>query len=238
MPLDDSEYLDVSITGFSECVDWTECKNATEVMELIKLEWEGIFNASTYNLTLRDFIWGNSTYATALDVNCTDASYLIFGSSEALQEAFVATAKYMLDMCNEQPNNVCSWVNVTDGTAVHLKATINMTSMEADETNKMLKRECKNAGGQYVLETFDIGFKSESDYMQYYSVENQMFMPLYDSKYFDISILGYIDCADSTECRNETELSEFIKIGWDGSFNASIYNFTLHNVIWENSTYQ
>lgn len=101
--------------------------------------------------------------------------------------------KYKMDMCNDQLNNVCSWTNVTDGTAAQLKAAVIMTSMEADEINSKLKREHENAGGQYVLQTFDIGLKSNNDNMQYYSVEEGSYMPLNDSEYLDVSITGFSD---------------------------------------------
>jgi hypothetical protein len=197
VPFDDSEYFDVSIVGFADCVDSTECNNTTEVMEITKIDWQETFNASIYNLTLHDFIWGNSTYATALDLNCTEASYLLFMGSEALNEAFILMYKFIMDMCNHQPNNVCSWANVTDGTAVHLRATINLTSIEADEIKNNIKRECSNAGGQYILETYDIGFKSNIDYVQYYSFESNSYVPLGDSEYFDISFVGSPYCITS-----------------------------------------
>jgi hypothetical protein len=37
---DDSEYFDVSIIGYADCVYSTECSNTTEIMEITKIIWQ------------------------------------------------------------------------------------------------------------------------------------------------------------------------------------------------------
>lgn len=73
-----------------------------------------------------------------------------------------------MDMNFHQPSSVCSWANVTNGTAFPLRANINFTSIEADKNKNNINREFINPGGQCVLKTFDIRLKSNINYMQYY----------------------------------------------------------------------
>lgn len=57
----DIQIMEVSIEGYPECVGLKTCNNQTAVVGYIKAGWEYFFNASTYNFTLFDVKWDNST---------------------------------------------------------------------------------------------------------------------------------------------------------------------------------
>lgn len=166
----------------------------------------------------------------ARDLNCTEATDIMFGRNEALLLSILAEALFMVDMCNTQPNSVCSLTNVTEGTDVHFRAVVNMNPTEAKDVKDSFKKECENAGGQLILETFDIGLMSNTDDMQYYKIEEENFLPLYDAKYLDLHIVGFLDCVHALECENLTEVSSITKSGFGGFFNSVVYNFTLYDI--------
>ncbi len=162
-------------------------------------------------------------FLSSLDLNCTTESFMLFDDTE-YDEANWNKSKYMFDMCDKgQANNVCTCTNTTNGTRIHGKAIINMTSTEAEKIRNELKSACHKAGGQFVLETFDIGLKS--DKMNFYDVET-----------LDVSITGHPDCVGFTTCKNATDVGDFLKYGWAYFFNASVYNFSIYKVIWDNTT--
>jgi hypothetical protein len=142
-------------------------------------------------------------------------------------EFYVADKKknlYAVDMCNKiQPNDVCSGTFITNGTDIHGTATINMTSTVAENIRNDYKIVCKKAGGQFVLETFSIGLKSDK-------------MNFNNFTTMDVYTIGFPDCVGITTCKNATHVVDFIKYSWEYFLNASVCNFTLYEIIWDNST--
>lgn len=167
----------------------------------------------------------------AIDLNCSDATDVLLFANKALVRANYENAQFMVRMCSEQPNNVCSIKNETIGDYIHYTTTVNMSATEAYESNKNFENACKDAGGLLASETFDIGLMSGGDYLQMYSNEEKRYVnSAYYGKYFDVSVTKYLDCVALLECQNATDVVEIGKNAWVAFFNATLYNFTLYDI--------
>jgi hypothetical protein len=235
LPLYHSKYLDVFITGYLDCVHAAECKNLTE---FTKYMWGGFYNSEVYNFTLYDIV-ASPASRNELDLTCLDATLILFDRTDpALDDSWNNMTAFMIDMCRTQPNNVCSLTNVTDTeeTEPHLKLTINMNTTEADEVNNNFREVCNNIGGRLAFEIFDFNILSNTDEIKYYSIEKEDYEPLYHSTFLHVSFAGYADCFYWPECLNSSDVVEMNIMDWEWLFNASVYNFTLHQVVWDDYT--
>jgi hypothetical protein len=177
------------------------------------------YSVSSVVLLMTTFL----SFSKSLDMNCTTESFMLYNDTE-FAKADMKKGLFMNTACNQTtPNHMCSSSYSTDNAGNHAKATMNMTSAEADQIRYDYKIACKEAGGQIVLCSFDIGLHGEK-------------MNYWDMKTLDVFIVGYPECVGLSTCNNQTAVGDYIKAGWEYFFNASTYNFTLYEVKWDNIT--
>lgn len=145
---------------------------------------------------------------------------MLFNNS-AFKEAADNNSMSMIKICRPgtELNSFCHNVNTTNGTITYANITVNWFAPEVADLSNTYKRECKAAGGTLVEEWFDIVFK------------------LSESVIAGLSVNGNPNCVGSTTCKNDSDVVSFIKSAWVWRFNASLYDFTLHKIKWDNSTY-
>jgi hypothetical protein len=124
---------------------------------------------------------------------------------------------YLVNMCDEfQSSNICSSVNTTDVTGVHGRAVIDMISM--DNIRNEYKDSCEEAGGKFILCSFDIQLKKDE----------KRILEVYQT--LSLSVTGYPECVGMSRCNNTTDAAEYIIHGLEYFFNASAYNFSSTDV--------
>jgi hypothetical protein len=238
LPLYDTKYLDIYIAGHVDCIHAYECENLTHVFEYTRYKWGAFFNSFVYNFTLYD-IAAFPAERNELNLTCLEAATLLYErNGNALSYSWLALAAFMINMCMTQPNNICSLTNINDAEKVdtHPKLTITMNSTEADEVNNDFREHCTNAGGILVFQSFNFSLLSNTDEIQYYSTEKEEYKPLYNSTSIDVFFTGIAECFGWTECQNSSHVIEVNIYTWETFFNASVYNYTLHQIIWDNYT--
>jgi hypothetical protein len=179
------------------------------------------------------FLFAFPSYLKAMELNCTSESMLLF-TNLAYGNAYMRYYNYVIDQWyTEEANDICSWSNMTMGATSHWTININLKTAGDDEFPKALESKCKYAGGIVAKATYDVGVMGTN--FTYYKD-----MGLDPAAFYvvDFSVMDDIVCVGPTACKNSTDVGEFIKYGWALYTGVDVYNFTLHNVTWGNTTYQ
>jgi hypothetical protein len=154
------------------------------------------------------------SYSKAVVSNCTNESFSLFPK---MAESDRRKCSYMVNMCDGfQSSNICSFVSTTDVSGVHGKAVIDMIS--TDNIRNEYKDSCKEAGGKFILCSFDIQLKKDE----------RRILGVYQT--LSLSVIGYPECVGMSSCNNTTDAAEYITHGLEYFFNASAYNFTVTDV--------
>jgi hypothetical protein len=179
--------------------------------------WGGFCNSEIYNFTLYDIV-ASPARRNKLDLTCLEATLILFDRTDpVLDDSWNNMTTFMIEMCKTQPNNVYSLTNITetDNTEPHLKFTININTTEADVVNNNFREACDNIGGRLAFETFDFNLMSNTEEIQYYSIEKEDYEPLYNSTFLHVSFAGYADCFYWPKCQNSSDVVEMNIIDWE-----------------------
>lgn len=151
--------------------------------------------------------------SNALESSCVIESLMLLNNS-ALLEAANNKMMFMEKKCDStEVNDVCSSSSTTIGPYAHWMYTVNFTANDAIGVLSSFETSCEDAGGNFVLLSFDIGFETKGN-SQY--------------QYLDYSVTGNPSCLGDL-CDNETVVGDFIQYAWASAFNRTVYNFTLND---------